>query len=168
MTATNEAVKGEPRMAKTQKTTKRRWLPRHDIFAAAIVSGRSIKDAFVLAGGARHDGGTQTSQTWLRWPPMIERIAVLRAERMNSLALDKDQVILNLVDTYNQAMRADQYMAAVRAMDQVAKLLDLYPTDKQQLEVTLINKPASDPTKVVELSVEDWKNQFSPKEVTQQ
>lgn len=165
MTATDGVVKT---FAKTQATKNRRWLPRHDIFAAAIVSGRSIRDAFVLAGGAPHDGGTQTSQTWLRWPPMIEKIARLKAERLNQLALDRDQVVLNLVDTYNNAMRADQYMAAVRAMDQVAKLLDLYPTDKQQLEVTLISKPASDPTKVIELSVEDWRDQFSPKEVTQQ
>jgi len=146
---------------------KQRWLPRHDIFAEALVAGRTIKDAFTLAGGKSHSGGS-SAQRWLAWPPMIERIAVLKAERMNRLALDRDQVILNLMDTYAAAHRADQHMAAVRAMDQIAKLLDLYPTDKQQLEVTLINKPASDPTKVIELSVEDWKAQFSPKEIIQQ
>ena len=53
-------------------------------------------------------------------------------------------------------------------MDQVPKLLDLYPTDKQQLEVTLINKPASEPTNVVELSVEDWESSSRRRRVTQQ
>src|SRR6185295_10434378 len=151
------------------RTTKRTWLPKHDIFAEAIVAGRSIKDAFTLAGGtAGAAAGGSTAQHWLKWPVMIERLAMLRADRLNRLALDRDQVILNLMDTYNAAHRADQHMAAVRAMDQIAKLLDLYPSDKQQLEVTLINKPAAEPTNVVELSVEDWKEQFSPKEIIRQ
>lgn len=168
MTATSGAVKEDPQPAKTQITRgRRRWLPKHDVFAEALVAGRSIKESYTLAGGLDIVGGG-TAQAWLRWPPMIAKIALLRAERINRLALDKDQIVLNLVDTYNNAMRADQYMAAVRAMDQVAKLLDLYPTDKQSLEVTLINKPASEPTKVLELSVEDWRNQFSPKEIVQQ
>lgn len=166
MTATRGPVKGI-RFAATDERLTKRWLPQHDIFAEALVNGRSIKDAFILARGKAEAGGG-TAQRWLKWPAMIAKIALLRADRLNRLALDKDQVVLNLVDTYNNAMRADQYMAAVRAMDQVAKLLDLYPTDKQQLEVTLINKPASEPTDVIELSVEDWRNQFSPKEITGQ
>jgi hypothetical protein len=136
------------------------------VFAEALVNGRTIKDAYTLAGGGRSNGGG-APQRWLAWEPMKRRIAVLRAERMSRLALDKDQVILNLVDAYSNAMRADQYMAAARCMDQVAKLLDLYPTEKSQMEVHLIAKPALEPTKQIELSVEDWRGQFSPKEVQQ-
>src|SRR3954469_7663687 len=147
---------------------KKRWLPKHDTFAEAIVSGRTIKDSFTLATGAPETGGGGTAARWLVWPIMKARIAVLRAERMGRLALDKDQVILNLMDTYSNAMKADQYMAAVRAMDQVAKLLDLYPSDKSQIDIRLIAKPATEPGKQIELSVEDWKSQFSPKEIIQQ
>lgn len=165
MPVARRPVKDGPSVSGQSRT--QRWLPRHDIFAEAVVAGRTIKDAFTLASGSKGSGGG-TAQKWLNWPPMIERIALLRAERLNRLALDRDQVILNLMDTYTAAHRADQHMAAVRAMDQISKLLDLYPTDKQQLEVTLISKPASEPTNVVELSVEDWREQFSPKEITQQ
>src|SRR6185295_189600 len=159
----------QPSVSGKSRDGQRRWLPKHDVFAEAIVAGRSIKDAFTLAGGsAGGAAGGSTANHWLKWPVMIERLAMLRADRLNRLALDRDQVILNLMDTYNAAHRADQHMAAVRAMDQIAKLLDLYPSDKQQLEVTLINKPAAEPTNVVELSVEDWKEQFSPKEIIRQ
>jgi hypothetical protein len=158
----------QPSVSGESRDGRQRWLPKHDIFAEALVAGRSIKDAFTLASGGKVHPGGSTAQGWLKWPAMIEKLAMLRAERLNRLALDRDQVILNLMDTYTAAHRADQHMAAVRAMDQISKLLDLYPSDKQQVEVTLINKPAAEPTKVVELSVEDWKEQFSPKEITQQ
>jgi len=146
---------------------KQKWLPKHETFAEAIVSGRTIKDAFLLATGTVQNGGSG-SQRWLAWPEMKARIAILRAERMGRLALDKDQVILNLMDTYSNAMKADQYMAAVRAMDQVAKLLDLYPSDKSQIDIRLIAKPATEPGKQIELSVEDWKSQFSPRQIVEQ
>jgi hypothetical protein len=145
---------------------KRKWLPKHDIFAEALVAGRTIKDALTLAGVTPNSHSI--SSRWLAWEPMKARLAVLRADRMHRLALNKDQVVLNLIDTYNGALRADQYMAAARCMDQIAKLLDLYPTERQQMEVHLIAKPALEPTKQIELSVEDWKGQFSPKEITRQ
>jgi hypothetical protein len=168
MASTEARGKGDPRRpAKSGKTRQAQWLPRHDIFAEAIVNGRTIKDAFTLATGKGSPGGS-TAQKWLAWEPMKARITVLRAERLNRLALDKDQVILNLMDVYSNAMRADQYMAATRAMDQVAKLLDLYPSETSKMEVHLIAKPATEPGKTVELSVEDWKEQFSPREIVQQ
>jgi hypothetical protein len=169
MPSTAAGSKPDPkRPAKSGKSRQQQWLPRHDIFAEAIVSGRTIKDAFTLATGKPGGAGGSTAQSWLDWSLMKARITVLRAERLNRLALDRDQVILNLMDIYSNAMRADQYMAATRAMDQVAKLLDLYPTEKSQMEVHLIAKPATEPGATVELSVEDWKEQFSPREITQQ
>lgn len=163
MPSTKGAVKVP---SKSGTSREGRWLPRHDTFAEALVSGRTIKDAFTLAGGNPNGGGT--SQKWLAWEPMKRKIALLRADRMSRLALDKDQVILNLIQIYSNAMRADQYMAATKAMDQVAKLLDLYPTEKSQMEVHLIAKPATEPGKQIELSVEDWREQFSPREIIQQ
>jgi len=170
MASTEAGSKPDPRRpAKTGKPgPKQRWMPRHDIFAEAIVNGRTIKDAFTLATGKPGGSGGSTAQKWLAGEPMKAKITVLRAERLNRLALDRDQVILNLMDVYSNAMRADQYMAATRAMDQVAKLLDLYPSETSKMEVHLIAKPATEPGKTVELSVEDWKEQFSPREITQQ
>ena len=88
--------------------------------------------------------------------------------RVARLSLDRDKMILKLLDTYELATAEKQHMAAVKALDQMIKMLDLYPTEKQQLEVTLISKPAPEPTKQIELSVEDWKEQFSPKEIIHQ
>ena len=74
------------------KVLKRQWLPKHDVFAEAIVAGRSIKDAFTLAGGTAGAAvGGSTAQHWLKWPLMIERLAQLKADRLNRLALDRDQ-----------------------------------------------------------------------------
>ena len=102
MPVARRPVKDAPSVSGQSRT--QRWLPRHDIFAEAVVAGSTIKDAFILASGSKGTGGgTQTAQKWLNWPPMIERIALLRAERLNRLALDRDQVIFNLMDTYTAA-----------------------------------------------------------------
>jgi len=95
MPSTKASGNKDPKRPSTSGKTggKMRWMAKHDIFAEAIVNGRTIKDAFTLAGG--NPNGGSTPSRWLSWGPMKDKIARLRAERMDRLALDRDQVILD-------------------------------------------------------------------------
>jgi len=167
MTSTAKPVKkgGQGRVRRANDPRLRKWEPRHELFAQAYCAGRTPGDAYLLAG---QGDNSRNAYDWLKWPPMMARIKQISTERVHRLSLDRDKMILKLLDTYERASASDQHMAAVKCLDQLAKMLDLYPTEKQQLEVTLISKPAPEPTKQIELSVEDWREQFSPKEITQQ
>ena len=168
MTSTRKPRKGgQGRVISQADPRVRRWEPKHDIFAEAYCAGRTATEAYVLAGQSEASNG-RGAKEWLKWEPMRKRIRQITVDRVHRLSLDRDKMILKLLDAYEKSFAAEQMMAAVKCLDQLAKMLDLYPTEKQQLEVTLISKPAPEPTKQIELSVDDWRNQFSPKEISHQ
>jgi len=136
-------------------------------FARNVVAGMTQQQAMIDAGytpsTARGDTGTKTQ----RRQDFQDELARLRAGMARRLNITLDSLILDLAQDREAARLLDRPEGAARITMQMATLLG-FTGDKQQVDITIINKPLPYPTKENQLSVDEWIERFSPKEITHQ
>lgn len=154
------------RRATTDRQRVRKFEAKHEIFAQEIAAGSTHVDAYIKAGMGVANARTAGPIVWMKWSKMRDRIEELLSARRIALDINADKLILKFWTVHDRALGAEDFTGACKALENIGKLLDLYPSDKSQVDIHLIVKPAREPTKQIELSVEEWQEQWSPKEIT--
>lgn len=131
--------------------------PKWEAFARAVVQGRPASHAYSKAYKVTGNAAEVNGCKLLRNTKVASRVAELKSKAATrtektvaSLVAELDEVIVFARQCHNPS-------AMVAAIVQQARLLGL--ESPRQLEI--MHRPAPLPTKVLELSVEEWTAQFS-------
>lgn len=135
--------------------------PQQRTVAKLIAAGHSYKDAFAEAGYETEYPYTSELLTLPKFRYYLFHLRERMAERTYQSV---DLLIKQLDDVRLLAMVDRQVGGAVSAIMAKAKLLG-YLVDKSEIEMHILNKPSRDPTPVVELSVDEWMEQFGPRQL---
>jgi hypothetical protein len=124
--------------------------------AKFIVSGMAYPEAFREAG---YETQHPYTAEILTSPSFRYYLFYLRERMAERTYQSVDLLIKQLDDARLLAMVDRQVGPCITAIMAKAKLLG-YLVDKSEIEMHILNKPSREPTKIVELSVEDWQEQF--------
>ncbi|TBD45427.1 Terminase small subunit [Rhizobium leguminosarum] len=131
---------------------------RREGFCRAIVRGESASGAYA---GIYHVSGRTAEvngSKLLRNTAVSERIAELQGTAAQRTVKTVESLVADLDATIAFARECKNPAAMVAAINAQARLLGLV-VDRS--EVIVMNKPAPLPTKILELSEEEWTAQFS-------
>jgi hypothetical protein len=131
---------------------------RQKALAKYLVSGMSYREAFDAAG---YETEHPYTSAIIKEPKFLYYVFHLRERMAERTYQSVDLLIKQLDDARLLAMVDRQVSPAIAAIMAKAKLLG-YLIDRSEVEMHILNKPSRDPTPVVELSVEEWQNQFGP------
>lgn len=134
--------------------------PKEDRFCVLHAAGVPMRKAFVDAGYSAKSVGSGIHRI-LQKPACQERLAFLRKQAGIKFEITAPAIAEKLELAYKHAMLDSQFGAAVSAAMGLAKLGGLL-IDKQEVHHTVV-RPSREPTKEIELSVEDWTERFKPK-----
>ena len=142
--------------------------PQQTRFVFAILQGKTQVEAYKAAG---YKGGAQADEAILRSQAsktakrtqVANALALARKRELARLDLTVEDIVGQLVEARGVALSCEppQANAAVSASMGIAKLLGLV-VDRSELTV-IRDKPSPVPSKVLELSEDDWKKTFAKK-----
>ncbi|MBY5541115.1 Terminase small subunit [Rhizobium leguminosarum] len=131
---------------------------RREGFCRAIVRGESASGAYACIYHVSGRTAEVNGSKLLRNTAVSERIAELQGTAAKRTTKTVESLVADLDETIAFARECRNPTAMVAAINTQAKLLGLM-VDRSEL--TVMNKPAPLPTKVLELSEEEWTAQFS-------
>lgn len=139
---------------------------RYERFAQGIAKGKSQPDAYVYAGYNPSAKNKDTNAGHVaRRPEVAARVAELLAKQQQRIGVTVDALVLELDEMFKLAKRTKQPAAGVGAILAKGKLLGLI-TDRVESETT-VRKPARRPTSETQMSLDEWKDKFEPKDKLQ-
>ncbi|MGO6798371.1 terminase small subunit [Rhizobium ruizarguesonis] len=131
---------------------------RHEAFARLISRGEAASTSY---GNIYHvsDHVAETAGSRLmRNVRVAERVAELKGQAANRTLIDIEFLTNELLENARRARAAKQFAAVTSSLGLIAKLHGLV-IDKQ--ESMVLHRPAPLPTKLLELTEEEWVAQFS-------
>jgi hypothetical protein len=134
-------------------------------FAHNIVAGMKLQDAMLDAGYTHQMATSGAAAKIQRQPAFQAELAKIRAGMARRLNITLDSLVLDLIADREAARTADQPATAATITMSIAKLLG-FLADKQQLDITIINKPLATPGKSYLMTPDEWIAEWSPKEIT--
>jgi hypothetical protein len=141
--------------------------PRYERFAQGIAKGMSQIDAYNYAGyqpnQERKDIASSASAV-ARTPQVAARIKDLLERQAKRVGISVDDLLVELNAMYQLAMRTKQPASGVGAVIAKAKLLGLM-VDRVETDVN-IRKPARSPTEDKTMSLDEWREKFTPKDTS--
>ena len=144
--------------------------PQQTRFVFAILEGKNQVEAYKAAGykGGKNAELTDqalrsTASKVARRPLVANALAAARERQIARVEITVDDLVKRLERAYDVALSCDppQANAAVSATMGIGKLLGLV-LDRSELTV-IRDKPSPVPSKVLELSEDDWKKTFAKK-----
>ena len=140
--------------------------PREEAFCQGIVAGLTKKAAYEAAGYGATSQDSQKTQVYklIRIPEIHFRIQWLRMRQAMRLNVTMNSLVEELAVAYEVAQATGNANAMVASVMAKAKLLGFIDAPDKDA-VGSITKPSPIPTDVVELSEEDWRQQFAPKQI---
>lgn len=134
----------------------------HRRFAQLLAAGVKQMDAFAAAGFAVGAKSSSRECERLAAQPLIQALKQqIEAENRIRLNVSVESLILELEDARLQAISLDRPGDAVKAIEGKAKVLGLMR--ERDVQISIIAKPALEPGAPIELSIEEWQRQWSPK-----
>lgn len=132
---------------------------KQERFVLLIVKGETQSTAYEKAGyGVKSTKVAATNASNLMKKPNIQgRIAELQANLAKKTVITLESLTQELLDIKAKAVAAGSFGPAVAAVVAVAKLHG-FMVDKS--EVLVNHRPAPLPTKILELSEDEWVEQF--------
>lgn len=132
---------------------------KQERFVLLIVKGEAQSTAYEQAGyGVKSKKVAATNASNLMKNPNVQgRLAELQAALAVRTVVSLDGLTADLLDIKAKAVANGSFGPAVAAVVAVAKLHG-FMVDRQ--EVTVQHRPAPLPTKILELSEDDWIEQF--------
>ena len=131
---------------------------------ANVVAGMSHVQAALDAGYTASSSRSTHIGKLLDLPLVANEIARLRAVQAKRLNITMDALILDLWQDREACRQMGQPAAAANVTMKMATLLG-FMKDKLPGDTIFINKPLGEPSKLIEMSVEEWVAEFSPKEI---
>lgn len=124
-----------------------------------IVKGETQSTAYEQAGYSLKSNtvAAVAASNLLKNPNIQKQINDLRARLAEKTLIDLDGLTRDLLQIRSAAMAAGSYGPAVSAMVAVAKMHGFVV---ERSEVKVLHRPAPLPTKVLELSEDDWIRRF--------
>jgi phage terminase small subunit len=139
--------------------TRFKLTAKQERFCLLIVKGEAQSTAYEQAGykcRTKQIAATSAS-TLMKNPNIIGRIQEVQAALTAKTIITLESLTEDLMDTRQKALAAGSFGPAVAASVAVARLHGFMV---ERSEVTVMNKPAPLPTKILELSEDEWKEQF--------
>ena len=134
---------------------------RQEAFCRGLAEGKPASRSYVEAGyNARGNAAEVNAARLLRKAQVANRLREMQAKHARRVEKTVADVIADLDRLRDQAFATGQISAGVAAVMGAAKILGMI-TDKSQLE-QVQHKPSPIPTTRIELSVEEWREQFDP------
>lgn len=139
--------------------TKFKLTAKQERFCLLIVKGETQTRAYELAGySVRSKQVAATNASNLMKNPNVQgRIQEVQTALTAKTIITLESLTDDLMDTRRKALAAGSFGPAVAASVAVARLHGFMV---ERSEVTVMNKPAPLPTKILELSEDEWKEQF--------
>lgn len=145
-----------------QRTKKEVLGDRERTLAHALLGGMSRTAAFRKAGYA--NSTVADADSILNRPHFVRYMAAARLRQVERLDYSVDNLCARLEHVYFEALALGQTGSAVQAVLGIGKLMG-HMTDRTEVEMHIISKPARETTELVTLSPEEWQRQFAPKRV---
>lgn len=135
---------------------------RQEMFILYILKGEAQAKAYTLAGykAANENVADASAHKLLSSPKVATRLNELRQVVQIRHVVTTDSLTTLLFQDREDARKAGKWAASVSALQLIAKLHGLL-IDRSEVEVT--HRPAPLPTKLLELSEEEWREQFAIK-----
>lgn len=135
---------------------------RQEMFILFILKGEKQSKAYTLAGykAANENVADASASALLRSPKVMTRLEELRQVVQIRHVVTTDSLTTELFTVKAGAAKDGKWAAAASALGLIAKLHGLL-IDRSEVEVT--HRPAPLPTKLLELSEEEWRQQFAIK-----
>lgn len=133
--------------------------PRQERFCLLIVKGETQSTAYEQAGysvRSREVAAVKGSEL-VRKGNIAARIAELQERAAAKAVVTLESITQELLDITRLAKAAGSFTAAVAAQVAIAKMNHIFI---EQSEVTVMHRPAPLPTKVLELTEDEWLRQF--------
>lgn len=133
--------------------------PKQEAFCLLIVKGETQSSAYEQAGYSSTSlAVTATSANKLLKIPKIQaRVAELRGALVRKTMITLESLTDDLINIRDKSVAAGSYGPAVQSVLALARLHGLLI---EKSEVSIMHRPAPLPTKVLELSEDDWVRQF--------
>ncbi len=132
----------------------------HQRFAELVAAGTRVIDAYRACG---FRGTLSEARRMSREPRIAALIDQAQAQHRIILNATAESLLLELEEARQRAIQSKNVPAEVNAILGKAKVLGLLKDPKTQVNIDLIPKPAPMPTDRVELTVEEWRQQWSSK-----
>ncbi|PSH64888.1 Terminase small subunit [Phyllobacterium brassicacearum] len=130
-----------------------------EAFAQAVVQGGPASRAYSRAYRATGNSAEVNAAKLLRNTQVAARVAELQNEVQAKTMVTVEGLTRDLFEIKRQAMIDGKYAAAVSALELIAKMHGFLIDRSEQV---VMHRPAPLPTKLFELSEEEWRAQFSP------
>jgi hypothetical protein len=133
--------------------------PRMERFCFLIVKGEIQSTAYEQAGYSTRSKEVAAANACnlLKIPKVQARIQELRGELVKRTMISLESLTDDLIDIRDKAIKAGSFGPAVQSVIAIARMHG-FMVDKAEL--TVMHRPAPLPTKVLELSEDDWVRQF--------
>lgn len=139
---------------------------RVEDFCLNIVRGMRPSQAALAAGYkpgyCRSDGPS----LMLKRPEVVDRIETLRAYHARRLSYDVSRIIKEIESVQERARLEGKLAVELAAISEKAAMLGLKPKEASQIDVNVTYKPSPVPTKKLDLTVDEWQELWSPKEIS--
>jgi len=133
---------------------------RQELFILFILKGEAQSKAYTMAGykAANENVADASASQLLRNPKVMTRLDELRQVMQIRHIVTVDTLTEDLFRIRKGAEADGKWSAAAQAVGLLAKMHGLL-IDRS--EVSIMHRPAPLPTKLLELSEEEWRQQFS-------
>jgi len=135
---------------------------KQEMFILFILKGEAQSKAYTLAGykAANENVADASASALLRSPKVMTRLEELRQVVQIRHVVTTDSLTTELFVIKAGAAKDGKWAAAASALQLIAKLHGLL-IDRTEVEIH--HRPAPLPTKLLELSEEEWREQFALK-----
>ena len=133
-------------------------------FCENYVAGMNRVEAMLAAGYSVSMARSGWGSAALKRPIIQEEIERLRAVQAKRLNITIDSLILELDRDRAECRALNRPEGAANITVKMATLLG-FMKDKLPGDTIFINKPLAEPSKLIEMSVDEWVAEFSPKEI---
>ena len=130
-----------------------------EAFAQAVVRGGPASRAYCKVYSSTGNAAEVNAAKLLRNAKVTHRIAELQEQVRVTTMVTVEGLTRDLLEIKRQAMIDGKYAAAVSALHLIAKMHGFLIECSEQV---VMHRPAPLPTKLFELTEEEWRAQFSP------
>jgi hypothetical protein len=142
---------------------RRNLTGKQERFCLFIFKGETQSKAYEKAGyktGTRQTNDVNASKL-LRYPNVAARVAELRGNAVVKAGISLESLTSDALAIRDLAMRKEEPASATGALTLVARLHG-FLVDHKTVDI-MHHKPAPLPTKLLELTEDEWKKQFEKK-----
>jgi hypothetical protein len=130
-----------------------------EAFARAVVRGGPASHAYAKAYNVKGNVAEASAARLLRNVQVAHRVAELQEQVQVRTIVTIDSLTRDLFEIKRQAMSERKYAAAVSALELIAKMHGFLIGRSEQV---VMHRPAPLPTKLLELTEDEWRRQFDP------